>query len=144
MEKIVIFGGTGFIGFGLAKHLEEKGYETILVARNKPKKNTGFAFQNWDAHSVGDWVYVLNNAKALVNLAGKSVDCVKTPDNCDLILRSRVDSTKTIGKAMRAVKDPPKIWIQMSTAHIFGDPPFQWCTEGSSTGYGLARKEEER
>ena len=73
-----------------------------------------------------------------MNLAGKTVDCVKTPDNCDLILRSRVDSTKTIGKAMRAVKDPPKIWIQMSTAHIFGDPPFQWCTEGSSTGYGLA------
>jgi uncharacterized protein (TIGR01777 family) len=32
----------------------------------------------------------------------------------------------------------PKVWVQMSTAHIYGDPPQQVCTEGSAFGYGLA------
>ena len=80
----------------------------------------------------------MNGAKAIVNLAGRTVDCIKTPDNCDVILRSRVDSTKIIGRALSEIADPPPIWIQMATAHIYGDPPSQLCTEDSSTGYGLA------
>ena len=95
-------------------------------------------FVKWDAISIGDWVETLNDAIAIVNLTGKSVDCIKSPDNCDLILRSRVDSTKIIGEALSKIENPPKIWIQMATAHIYGDPPSQLCTESSSTGYGLA------
>ncbi len=138
MNNIVIFGGTGFIGLSLANHLKNRGFEPILIARNEPDKSTGHKFIKWDSASAGDWIGVLNNSKAIVNLAGKSVDCIKTPDNCDLILRSRVDSTKAIGKGLRAVQNPPKIWVQMSTAHIYGDPPSQVCTEESTTGYGLA------
>lgn len=138
MEKIIITGGTGFIGLSLANHLKSKGYEVIIIARSEPKKETGFKFVKWDGHSLGDWQHELSNAKAIVNLAGKTVDCIKSPDNCDLILRSRVDSTKIIGEAFRQVENPPKIWVQMSTAHIYGDPPSQLCVESSSTGYGLA------
>lgn len=134
----MIFGGTGFIGLSLADHLEDNGYKPILVARNKPAASMRHQFQKWDGMSVGDWIEELNGCKAIVNLAGKTVDCIKTPDNCDLILRSRVDSTKAIGEALKIVADPPKTWIQMSTAHIYGDPPSQICTEESSYGYGLA------
>lgn len=138
MKKTIITGGTGFLGMSLARHLASKGYHPVIVARNKPSKDEGFEFQQWDAHSLGDWAQALEGAFAVVNLAGRSVDCIKSPDNCDLILRSRVDSTKALGLAMKSVKNPPKIWVQMSTAHIYGDPPSQLCTEGSSTGYGLA------
>ncbi|MGB1204549.1 MAG: TIGR01777 family oxidoreductase [Chitinophagales bacterium] len=138
MENIIIFGGTGFIGLSLAKHLKAKGMNPILIARNRPKNLSEYQFEKWNAIEIGDWINVLDGAKAIVNLAGKTVDCIKTPDNCDLILRSRVDSTKTIGKAITMVKNPPKIWVQMSTAHIYGDPPTQICTETSTTGYGLA------
>ena len=138
MEKIIIFGGTGFIGLSLANHLAKNGFKPIVVARNRPKKAIKFDFVQWDSFSLGAWVQVLEGAKAIVNLAGKTVDCIKTPANCDLILRSRVDSTKIIGKALLEVENPPKIWVQMSTAHIYGDPPSQLCTENSSTGYGLA------
>lgn len=137
-KKIVIFGGTGFIGLSLAKHLAEMGLKPILVARNKPKNALPYTFVKWDAHSIGDWKNELIGAKALVNLTGKTVDCIKTPDNCDLILRSRADSTKVIGKALKEIENPPKVWIQMSTAHIYGDPPSQVCTEESSFGFGLA------
>ncbi len=137
MEKVVITGGTGFIGQSLARHLKDRDYDVILIARSKPK-NLAFDFIEWDAHSVGDWKNSLSGAKAIVNLAGRTVDCIKSPDNCDVILRSRVDSTLAIGKALKEVENPPKIWVQMSTAHIYGDPPSQLCTENSSTGYGLA------
>ena len=138
MDTIIIFGGTGFVGLSLADHLKEKGLAPILVARNKPDKPIAHPFIKWDALSPGDWTEALKHCKAIVNLAGKTVDCIKTPDNCDLILRSRVDSTMTIGKALKAIDTPPKIWIQMSTAHIYGDPPTQICSEESATGYGLA------
>ncbi len=138
MHKIIIAGGTGFIGLSLARHLSERGFCPILMARNKPEIKTDFEFIPWDAVSQGDWVHSLNGALAIVNLTGRTVDCLKTPANCDVILRSRVESTKAIGSALRKVQNPPKVWVQMSTAHIYGDPPDQLCTESSSTGYGLA------
>src|SRR5690606_6962906 len=138
MDKIIITGGTGFIGLSLAKHLSEKGFRPIVVGRNKPGKNFKFEFVEWDALNLGEWINCLEGAHAIVNLTGKSVDCSKTPDNCDLILRSRVESTKLIGKALNQIQNRPKTWIQMSTAHIYGDSPEILCTETSCTGYGLA------
>jgi uncharacterized protein (TIGR01777 family) len=73
-----------------------------------------------------------------VNLAGRSVDCIKTPEHQDEILRSRVEATRVLGLAMKTVNSPPPVWVQMSTAHIYGDPPNVVCTEESPFGYGLA------
>jgi len=138
MDKVVIFGGTGFIGLNLAAHLAEKGMEPIIIGRSKPKVNHSAKFVQWNAVKLDDWVQELKGAKALVNLCGRSVDCIKTPANCDLILRSRVQTTQLIGQALKQVSNAPKIWIQMSTAHIYGDPPSMMCSENSPTGYGLA------
>jgi uncharacterized protein (TIGR01777 family) len=80
----------------------------------------------------------LDGAFALVNLAGRSVDCLKTPEHCDEILRSRVESTRALGQALRNVDQPPGVWVQMSTAHCYGDPPRVVCDESSAFGYGLA------
>lgn len=137
MEKVLIAGGTGFIGLSLAKHLSELGYEPILMARNKPKV-LKYKFIKWDAHTLGDWINSLNGAKAIVNLTGRTVDCIKTPENCDAILRSRVESTRAIATALKQVENPPKVWVQMSTAHIYGDPQSIVCDEDSAEGYGLA------
>jgi uncharacterized protein (TIGR01777 family) len=73
-----------------------------------------------------------------VNLAGRTVDCVKTPDHCDEILRSRVEATRVLGQALRRVRQPPPVWLQMSTAHRYGDPPESVCDEDAAFGYGLA------
>lgn len=138
MDRVIIAGGTGFVGLSLARHLSENGFQPTLIARNRPGKRIDFEFVKWDAVNLGDWANSLDGARAIVNLTGKSVDCIKSPDNCDAILRSRVESTQVIGKALRTVQHPPQVWVQMSTAHIYGDPASQLCTERSSTGYGLA------
>jgi len=137
-EKIVITGGSGFLGGNLAQALLKSGYEVSIISRNPPKTNDGWKHVSWDAHSLGEWTSELDGATAIVNLAGRSVDCIKNPENCDEILRSRVETTQLIGQAIRQIKTPPPAWIQMSTAHIYGDPPNAVCTEDSPFGYGLA------
>ena len=137
MKKIIIFGGSGFIGQNLAKRLETSKYEVHIVSRNKPKNCFG-QFTQWDASTLGSWVDLLENSEAIVNLVGRSVDCIKTAENIDEILRSRVDSTLLVGQALKRIKNKPKTWVQMSTAHRYGDSLNTICTESSSFGYGLA------
>ena len=136
--KVVIAGGTGFLGLNLAHYLKAKNYEVVLVSRHTPKASMPFQHAVWDSHRVGEWKDHLENAAALVNLAGRTVDCIKTPDHCDEILRSRVESTRVLGQALRQISHPPAVWVQMSTAHIYGDPPKRICDEDAAFGYGLA------
>jgi len=136
MKKVIIFGGTGFIGTSVAKYLSSKGFYPIVIGRTKT--NESLEFVKWDGMNAGEWEGELNNAFAIINLVGKSVDCIKTPKNIDEILKSRVDATLLIGKALRKANSPPKIWIQMSTAHIYGDSETRINHEDSTLGYGLA------
>ncbi len=135
---VVIAGGSGFLGVSLAMHLAERGMSVIILSRTSPKVDRPWRYVAWDGRTLGDWQRVLDGAAGLVNLAGRSVDCIKTPDHQDEILRSRVESTRVLGEAMRTVDAPPPVWVQMSTAHIYGDPPSAVCTEDSPTGIGLA------
>ncbi|HET7584299.1 MAG TPA: DUF1731 domain-containing protein [Gemmatimonadaceae bacterium] len=135
---MVIAGGTGFLGRSLARHLSDAGYEVIVLSRHAPREGGPCRHVSWDARTVGTWAAELEGARAVVNLAGRSVDCVKTPDHCDEILRSRVESTMAIGRALRDLSRRPPVWVQMATAHRYGDPPDVWCDEDSAFGYGLA------
>lgn len=137
-RRIVIAGGSGFIGVSLAHHLAGLGHEVVILSRTAPKCAGPWRHVRWDARTVGPWQAELNGASGLVNLTGRTVDCIKTPDHCDEILRSRVESTLALGAAMRGVTNPPSVWVQMSTAHIYGDPPSVVCDENSALGYGLA------
>ena len=136
--RVVIAGGTGFIGTNLARHLADLGCEVVLISRNVPKQEGPWKHAQWDGRTVGQWAKHLESAVAVVNLAGRTVDCIKTPDHCDEILRSRVEATLTIGKALRDIAKPPPVWVQMATAHIYGDPPEAVCDEDSAFGFGLA------
>lgn len=138
-RKVVIVGGSGFLGLNLARALSESAeFEACIISRHPPPDQGDWRHVRWDAQTLGAWADELDGAAAVVNLAGRSVDCIKTPDHCDEILRSRVEATRLIGRALRKIKQPPPVWVQMSTAHIYGDPPEIVCTEDSSFGYGLA------
>ncbi len=137
----MIAGGSGFLGVSLARHLTECGAEVVILSRRKPAQGA-WKHVVWDARTLGEWAACLDGAAGVVNLVGRSVDCVKTPEHCDEILRSRVEATRVLGMAMRKIQEtggvPPPVWVQMSTAHIYGDPLEVRCEEDSPPGYGLA------
>ena len=136
--SIIIAGGSGFLGVSLATHLASTGKSVVILSRSAPKISGPWRHIPWDARTLGEWGSQLNGAAGLVNLVGRTVDCLKTPDHRDEILRSRVEATLVLGQAMRSIDSPPPVWVQMSTAHIYGDPPTLVCTEDSSFGEGLA------
>jgi uncharacterized protein len=138
MGRVVIAGGSGFLGSNLARHLTAAGDEVVVLARHALAGPVDWPHVRWDARTIGDWARHLDGADALVNLAGRTVDCVKTPDHCDEILRSRVESTTVLGRALQNVTKLPRVWVQMATAHIYGDPPEVVCDEDSPFGFGLA------
>jgi uncharacterized protein (TIGR01777 family) len=138
LGRVVIAGGTGFLGQNLARHLTNLGWDVLVIARHPPDGHARWRHAVWDARTVGDWARELDGATAVVNLAGRTVDCIKTPEHCDEILRSRVESTEVVGRALQSVTTPPRVWVQMSTAHIHGDPPEAVCDEDSAFGWGLA------
>jgi len=73
----------------------------------------------WDARSVGAWAAELEGADAVINLAGRSVNCRYTVTNRRAILESRVQSTRAVGNAIARAQQPPRVWLQMSTATIY-------------------------
>jgi uncharacterized protein (TIGR01777 family) len=135
---VIIAGGSGFLGVSLATHLAQSGTQVIILSRHAPRLSGPWKHVPWDARTLGDWRHALDGAGGVVNLVGRTVDCIKTPDHRDEILRSRVEATLALGQAMRAIPNPPPVWVQMSTAHIYGDPPTVLCTEDSPFGMGLA------
>ena len=137
-HKVVIAGGSGFVGLSLARHLTGRGASVVLLSRTAPRVVGPWKHHRWDGRTLGSWAEQLDGAYGLINLAGRSVDCIKTPDHQDEILRSRVESTRILGSALRTLSSPPSVWVQMSTAHIYGDPPTVLCDEDSALGYGLA------
>ena len=137
-KRIVIAGGSGFLGLSMAAEFSQLGNDVVILSRSVPQAVGSWTHAAWDGRTVGDWLRIIDGCDAVVNLAGRSVNCIKTPDHCDEILRSRVESTRVLGEAMKKVSKPPPVWVQMSTAHIYGDPPSAVCTEDSAAGYGLA------
>lgn len=73
----------------------------------------------WDGETLGSWAKVLDGADAVVNLAGRSVDCRYHARNRRLIMDSRINSTKVLGEAIAHCKSPPPVWLNSSTATIY-------------------------
>lgn len=137
-KRIVIAGGSGFLGISMAEQFASDGAKVTILSRSKPTVIGNWTDEKWDGRTLGHWATRLDGADAVVNLAGRTVNCIKTPDHQDEILRSRVESTRVLGAAMRELKSPPPVWVQMSTAHIYGDPPLAICNEDSLEGIGFA------
>lgn len=119
MGKIVLAGGSGFIGKALAKRFLDQGDEVVVLSRHAEPAAEGITFLQWDGKNLGPWEETLEGAEMVINLAGKSVDCRYNEKNKKAILDSRVDSTRILGKAIQQAKNPPPLWINSSTATIY-------------------------
>jgi uncharacterized protein (TIGR01777 family) len=126
MQRIILAGGSGFLGGELAKHFTALGWEVVILTRSPKSRSDGGREVAWNAKSLGAWARELEGATAVVNLTGRSVDCRYNAKNRREIMDSRVNSTRVVGEAIAQCKTPPRVWLNSSTAtvyqHTFGKP----------------------
>jgi len=134
MGKIVIAGGTGFLGRELSKELDRIGNDVVVLGRSQ---NAGEWSVTWNGRFPGDWTKHLDGSDAVINLSGSPVFVPWTQSNRDLILTSRLETTHAIGKAIAASSSPPKLWINASAVGFYGDRGDQLLEESSSCGKGF-------
>lgn len=139
MKKIVIAGSNGLIGKFLVKQFEALHYEVLQISR-KPEHI------QW--HEEEKMINTLENSEALINLAGKSVDCRYNEKNKKEILDSRINTTKLLGNAVKKCKVAPKIWFNASTATIYRHETVKSNTEdngiiGDGFSVNVAKQWEE-
>ncbi len=119
MKKLVIAGGTGFLGRACVDYFKSNYDRIVVLTRNTPSTINNITYAQWDAKTLGEWSRHLHDCHTLINLTGRSVDCRYTETNKKAILNSRTDSTLVLGKAVAKAKIPPKTWLNSSTATIY-------------------------
>ena len=148
--KVLISGGSGFIGHHLVAGLVKDGHEVVVLSRNPDPKNPlgGVRYVTWDARSLnGDWVKDLSGAQAVVNLAGASIGTWPwTKRRMALLLSSRLSSTGALVQALAqtpAGLRPPAL-VSASGIDYYGDRCEEVITEDSAPGDSfLARLSEQ-
>lgn len=115
--KIVIPGGSGQIGALLVRAIVADGHDVVVLSR-KPIPALWRVIP-WDAETVGDWAAEFEEADVVINLAGRSVNCRYSDANRQLIMGSRIKSTKAVSAAIARAARPPRVWLQASTATIY-------------------------
>ncbi len=115
--KVVIAGGSGQVGSILARAFLARGAEVVILSRGGQSSVARIAA--WDGKTLGSWAAELEGAAALVNLAGRSVNCRYGAANRRAIKDSRVDATRVLGQALAGCRAPPAVWLQASTATIY-------------------------
>ena len=131
-KKIIIAGGTGFIGRNLARYFAVEN-EVVILSRNiisstnnayeefntPPEHVENVRIIQWNGRDLGDWATEIDGADLVINLAGKSVNCRYNVRNKREIFDSRVLATKVIGQAINIAANPPQLWINAASATIY-------------------------
>lgn len=118
-RRIILAGGSGFLGNALAKHFCERGEEVNVFTRQPRGRSDGVKEVSWDARTLGSWAQAVDGADVVINLAGRSVDCRYNAKNRHDIIASRVDSTRVLGEVIARAQQPPRVWLNSSSATIY-------------------------
>lgn len=133
--KVVIAGGTGFVGRHLVEELANAGYDCVVLSRDG-KAPAGAQAVTWNS-DAGPWANELEGACAVVNLTGEPIDQKWTEEAKKKILDSRLESTSAIAEAIAKAKTPPEAWINASAIGIYGDMGDRSLSEASQPGEGF-------
>ena len=143
--RIVIAGGTGFLGSPLAETYAEDGHDVRLLTRSIPPGTSrhesgtgvpGITSVGWlpDGRS-GPWADVVPGADAVINLAGASIGGKRwTPQRKAELRDSRLLATRSLVEAIKAAPAPPAVFISASAVGYYGTSDSDTKTEASPPG----------
>jgi hypothetical protein len=118
-HKIILAGGSGFLGKAMADYYKDKAEEIIILSRRKGINRENIRFELWDGKDEASFAKHLENSDLLINLSGKNVNCRYTKENREEIFRSRLEPTDALEKAIQSIQRPPKLWLQAASATIY-------------------------
>ncbi len=136
MAKVILAGGSGFLGQALARALAAQDWEVVVLSRN-PRDDAAFREVLWNGETGGAWAAELTGAAALVNLAGRSINCIHSLENSREILESRLNALKALAKGYARAKNPPPVWVQCSATGFYGNAGDRFCEETLAPGPGF-------
>jgi uncharacterized protein len=128
--KILVAGGTGFLGRALVSHLSAKGHEIVVLSRHAtPAASGNVRHMSWSpdgqipsgVSADLNWPREIEGAGAVINLAGAGMaDKRWTPARKRELKASRLFSTRSLVAAVRAATKRPDIFIQGSAVGYYG------------------------
>lgn len=133
-SRIVLAGGSGFIGRALTARLRAEGHDVVVLTRTARARTDGVREVAWDGRSSGPWAKEIDGAAAVINLTGKSVNCRHTNKNRREIVASRVSSVRAVADAISASTAAPLVWVQAGAVGIYGDAGDRICDESAPHG----------
>ena len=138
-KRIVIAGGSGFIGRALAARLAQRGDAVVVLTRAPRQSGASSRIREvyWDGRRLGPWTTEVDGADAVINLTGRNVNCRYTRKNLREIDASREDSVRVMAAAIKNSAQPPRVLVQASTTAIYGDAGEHWCDETTPPGDGI-------
>ena len=108
----MIPGGGGFIGQHVTRHFVAQGWDVVVLSRRQHERREGVRFVWWDGANLDAWADELDGAAAVINLAGRSVNCRYGKKNRRQIYESRESSTEVIGEAIDGVRHTAESVVQ--------------------------------
>ncbi|CAM3565571.1 epimerase [Deinococcus frigens] len=118
-HRLVIAGGSGFLGRAVARHFSDLGWDVVTVSRSPSAVSMPGRWVRWHGLRQGEWAREVGGAAAVLNLAGRTVNCRYTAQNMLDIYTSRLDTTRALGTAIRDAAAPPPVWLNSSTGTIY-------------------------
>jgi uncharacterized protein (TIGR01777 family) len=136
MMRIVIAGGTGFLGSPLADALAAGGADVVVLTRSAGRGAGRHRAVVWNPDgTVGSWADVVNGAAAVVNLAGESIAGARwTAARKQSILDSRIRATRSLVAAMLRAPAPPPVFLSGSAVGYYGSRGDELLNEAASPG----------
>ena len=140
--KIVIAGGTGFIGRALCSTLVKRGHRVIVLTRHlgqvHHRPELPVQAVEWNAQDSGPWEQVLEGADAVINLAGASIADARWTDlRKQLITDSRILTTRLLVRALSRWSSKPATFISASGIGYYGATDDHRLDEGAARGEGF-------
>jgi uncharacterized protein (TIGR01777 family) len=125
--KIVIAGGSGFLGQPLTHELIAKGHEVVVLTRGRSESTGGVRSVTWPGtpgDTTGTWAAEIDGADAVINLAGAGIADKRWSAARKLELRqSRTDSTRALVEAIRSATKRPTVFLSGSAVGFYGPQP---------------------
>src|SRR6266545_4043044 len=135
--KIVIAGGSGFLGAPLARRLMARGDDVAVLSRDPSKVNAGRGVR-WDGITPGPWTAEIDAADVVINLAGENVGAGRwTEARKRRLINSRVEATNAIVAALTSAPRKKRTLINASAVGYYGTDRDTPVEESSSKGRGF-------